>query len=312
MQTFLRALTAAAVFACAGAAWAQDSAPLKGPSGDDKSVPGETRKFGGPGGDRKERAAQMPVRHPMFMQALGILRGDKAGESVRLTAEQDEKIAGIDRDMKAKAEAFRAEHGEEIRGLVSKLTPEDKRRFAALLGQMGQPGRGGGEGAKGAGRPAAGQRKGVKRPNAERANKPAEGDDATMQTSDAAAAEQAREKLRTLMETAPRPEDAHKAIFGVLTEAQRPLVQTEIERMRKEMEQRAAEGGKQLDREKERAGRKLDKKEAEAMEGAAPTSIDDPRIPERMRERLKKLPEDQQQAALKRLWARLQVGKPKE
>lgn len=310
MQTILRALTAAAVLACAGATWAQDSAPLKGPSGDDKSVPGETRKFGGPGGDRKERAAQMPVRHPMFMQALDVLRGDKAEESVRLTAEQDEKIAGIDRDMKAKAEAFRAEHGEEIRGLVSKLTPEDKRRFAALLGQMGQPGRG--ERAKGAGRPAAGQREGVKRPNAERASKPAEGDDAMMQTPDAASAEQAREKLRTLMETAPRPEDAHKAIFGVLTEAQRPLVQAEIERMRKEMEQRAAEGGKQFDREKERAGRKLDKKEGEAMEGGAPTSIDDPRIPERMRERLKNLPEDQQQAALKRLWARLQEGKPKE
>lgn len=310
MQTFLRALTAAAVFACAGAAWAQDSTPLKGPSGDDKSVPGETRKFGGPGGGRKERAAQMPVRHPMFMQALGVLRGDKAEESARLTAEQDEKIAGIDRDMKAKAEAFRAEHGEEIRGLVSKLTPEDKRRFVALLGQMGQPGRG--EGAKGAGRPAAGQRGGVKRPNAERANKPAEGDDAMMQEPDAAGAEQAREKLRTLMETAPRPEDAHKAIFGVLTEAQRPLVQAEIERMRKEMEKRGAEGGKPFDREKERAGRKLDKKGAEAMEGGAPTSIDDLRIPERMRERLKNLPEDQQQAALKRLWARLQEGKPKE
>lgn len=310
MQTILRALTAAAVLACAGATWAQDSAPLKGPSGDDKSVPGETRKFGGPGGDRKERAAQMPVRHPMFMQALDVLRGDKAEEGVRLTPEQDEKIAGIDRDMKAKAEAFRSDHGEEIRGLVSKLTPEDKRRFAAILAQMGQPARG--EDAKGAGRPATGQRGGVKRPNAERANKPAGGDDAMMQEPDAAGAEQAREKLRTLMETAPRPEDAHKAIFGVLTEAQRPLVQAEIERMRKEMEKRGAEGGKQFDREKERAGRKLDKKEAEAMEGGAPTSIDDPRIPERMRERLKNLPEDQQQAALKRLWARLQEGKPKE
>jgi hypothetical protein len=285
----------------------QDKAPLKGPSGNDNSVPGETRRFAGQGGDRKERAAQAPVRHPMFMKALDVLRGD-ADASVRLTDAQEEGIRKADADLRDKTQAFRTEHQAQIRDLMSKLTPEDRRRFAALAGMMGN------DRADGRGqpqrRPAAGGQ--GKRPEGRPARAP-EGDG--MMT-DPAQSEAARDQLRALMETAPRPEDSHKAIFALLTDSQRPLVEKEIERLRTEMDKRAQEGGKQLDREAERAKRTLDKKDApdgksDAAGGKDITSIDDPRIPERARERLKNLPPEQQREALRRMRERLKQGQPK-
>jgi hypothetical protein len=306
----------------------QDKAPLKGPSGNDNSVPGETRRFAGQGGDRKERAAQAPVRHPMFMKALDVLRGD-ADASVRLTDAQEEGIRKADADLRDKTQAFRTEHQAQIRDLMSKLTPEDRRRFAALAGMMGNDradGRGqpqrrpaaGGQGKRPEGGEAGGQGKRPaaggegKRPEGRPARAP-EGDG--MMT-DPAQSEAARDQLRALMETAPRPEDSHKAIFALLTDSQRPLVEKEIERLRTEMDKRAQEGGKQLDREAERAKRTLDKKDApdgksDAAGGKDITSIDDPRIPERARERLKNLPPEQQREALRRMRERLKQGQPK-
>ena len=96
-----------------------DAAPLRGPSGNDHSVPGETGRFGGgASGDKKERAAQQPIRHPMFMKALDVLRAEQADAAVRLTSDQDAKIKAIDEAFRKQAEAFRTEHAAEVRGLV--------------------------------------------------------------------------------------------------------------------------------------------------------------------------------------------------
>lgn len=286
-----------------------DEAPLRGPSGNDHSVPGETGRFGGgASGDKKDRAAQQPIRHPMFMKALDVLRGEQADASVRLTSDQDAKIKTIDEAFRKQAETFRTEHAAEVRGLVSQLTPEDRRKFAQYMGLFG--GRDGagerakGDGAKGGGVKGGG--KAARRPDAT----PQDGNDAmTDAKPDPAAAEAARNKLREIVEAAPKPEETHKQIFGVLTDTQRPVVEKEIERMRQEMEKKAQEGGKQLDRAAQREGRKLDNKNQDQANAGAPTSIDDPRIPEKARERLKSLPADQQQAALRRMWERLQNQK---
>jgi hypothetical protein len=97
------------------------------------------------------------------------------------------------------------------------------------------------------------------------------------------------DRLRTIFEAAPQAAAAQAKVWGVLTDAQKPIVQAALERYRQDEEAR-------------RMGMNP---EAAPSAPARITSIDDPRIPERARERLKNLTPEQQQEALRRLNERL-------
>ena len=124
---------------------------------------------------------------------------------------------------------------------------------------------------------------------------------------DPAKAEDAKARLQELLESAPKPADTHAKMFAVLTDAQKPVLQKELDRLKKEVEDRqmAPKARKKVEG---RLGKDGKEPGAGAPDAGPITSIDDPRIPERMRERLKNMrPEDRQQA-LERLKERFRAG----
>jgi hypothetical protein len=97
----------------------------------------------------------------------------------------------------------------------------------------------------------------------------------------------ARERAKELLDQAPKPAEAHEKIMAILTDAQRPVFERALKEARKDFESRGADAGP-----KPAAGQ--------------PLTLDDPRIPERARERIKRLPPEQQEEALRRLRDRVQ------
>ncbi len=99
--------------------------------------------------------------------------------------------------------------------------------------------------------------------------------------------QEARARLKELFAEAPKLEQARAKMWGVLSEPQRKLVEAELVKVREDMSAKAVDQNK--------------KKKAEAGGADKPVNIDDPRIPEKARERLKNLPPEQREEALKRL-----------
>ncbi|MDX2132201.1 MAG: hypothetical protein SFY69_09120 [Planctomycetota bacterium] len=293
----------------AGSALAQQSspppAPLKGPEVKDGGVPGENRKLsGGNPVGRERREAPTPQR--VFMRAFDVLRGEKAPAEVRLTADQQELIESIDAEFRKEMDEFRAANGAEVRGLMKDLPEGERRRVLEMLGAP-RP-----EGGAPEGRRPGQRRPGAKPPQGERPaeapmDAPADGmmdaPAGERPTDEATAA--ARARLREIMEAAPKPADTQAAMFGVLTEAQKPVFQKELERVKAEVQQRR--GPREVERNIEK-----DKFPGKAPgAGDKPLTLDDPRIPERVRERIKSLPPERQAEALQRLQERLRNAQPK-
>lgn len=214
--------SACLVAAAAGSALGQAKQPpaadpvLKGPSVSDAGVPGEQRRFAGPGGARDRRAGEIP--HRLFMRAVDSLRGDGADASVRLSDDQAARIRAINAEFESAAQSFREEHARELKEMVQSLPPEDRRRVAELIG--GRPG------------PVA------ERIRARDAQAPAPTkSDRPMQEASPQQAEQARARLRELFEQAPKPADAHAKVYAVLNDAQKKAVGESIEKARRELEQ---------------------------------------------------------------------------
>lgn len=273
-----------------------DRTPLRGPSGDDKSPRGEQRPFSNSPKGGKEARDGLGYPPQLFMQAVGVLRQEGAAEP--LSAEQEASIKKIMEATRASMQAFKNDHAEEIRALASKLSPEERRRAMALLGGAGD---------------ARGERAIRAQTDKKAAKRPPTGDDAMTEGEkpDPKQAEEAKARLREIMAGAPKVEDSHKSVYALLTNGQRASVDAELARLREAFAKDRDEKGRSFDKAKDEAQRKLDKKDAPAVapEGDAPTSLDDPRVPERLRERIKNLPEDQQARALRRAWERLKQEK---
>ncbi|GJQ29511.1 MAG: hypothetical protein HBSAPP03_13950 [Phycisphaerae bacterium] len=250
--------------------------PLKGPTVKDGSVPGENRSFAGGGKGLRDRA-QQETPHRLFMAALNALRGEKADTAMRLSPEQDEKLRAIDREFQASVEAYKTEHAAEFRDLVANLPLEDRKRVGEFFGGR---------------RPAA-----LVRPNAPQ-GEPMD----AMKDADPKAVEAARGRLRELIAGAPQPSEVHAKMYAVLSESQRPAFQAELERLKKDMLDRRAPG---------KVEKQVDKKSPDAAKDDGPMRLDDPRIPEAARERIKALPPDQQREAFRKLRERLRNTQPK-
>jgi hypothetical protein len=256
-----------------------DDPALKGPAVKESGVPGENRQFGDGKVRNKDRMGT-EIPHRLFMKALDVLRGDSADASVRLSAEQDSKIKAINDAFMDSIAKYRADHQAEAKELIQQLPPDEQRKAREFLGREAR-----GLDIKA---PKLADKKG-KAPDAS-------ADDMSTQA-DPKKAEEAKAKLRELFQGAPKPADTHTQIFAVLSDPQKAAFQKEMDRLRKEQQDKAGE-------------RRLDRKNAQKDSAAAKDiDINDPRIPEQMRERLKNMSPDERQQALERLNERIKRGK---
>lgn len=207
-----------------------DGRPLGGPRVKDGGVPGEHRRFvDGERREGKDRARPIPQR--AFMRAFEVLRDDGAGAN-KLTSEQDASLKTIGEQFRSKVEAYRDANKAEVEQLIKDLPEPEARRARAFLavaremyaegGERGPRGERGGE--------ARGERRG-------RGEGRGKGDAPKLSPE----GEKARERLRELLQGAPKLEDVHAQMFGVITLDQRALVEKELGRLRDEMEKRRGE-----------------------------------------------------------------------
>lgn len=204
-----------------GGALGQSEAPkdedaLKGPQVD-KGAPG-SRKFGSKSGN-PNREAQVNLR--TINRALGVLRSEEAGEN-RLTADQEAELKTAMETFRKDVETFHASHQSEIRSLMEKMTPKDRR---TVMARMQAAGINAGKGERGEGRPG-----GKGQPPADLQDGMQDG----MQEADDAASKAAMTELRKLMEGAPKPADVQVKVWKTLTEAQQGVLKKEMERLAKE------------------------------------------------------------------------------
>lgn len=279
---------------------AQDVAPtLKGPEVKDNSIPGQKRSFGD--GDKGAKGAARPLAMPAMNKALDVLRGENAGEN-KLSADQESQI-------KADFDAFRTTtveyldaHRAELTTLRSQLSPQDRARADQALNE-GKNLRLGKNGIKGKDKPESKPAKSDSKQNKKNADAP-EADpmmDPAENKVDAETSAKARARLAEILAGRPKPEDTQAKVFARLTEAQRKLVQEEIARLRQEMEKRAK------DAKGAGAGSLVDELKGKSAEEI----MNDPRVPERLRERLKNMTPEEREHAIKRLKeSGLEGGRP--
>lgn len=240
-----RVLVAAGAWALvslAGTSLAQGQPPadnvLGGPKVKDNSVPGAKSRFAAGKGDKKDRALDRGIPPGVYVKALDVLRADQASEGVRLTPEQDEKIRAIQRDFIDSERDYIQGHRQELMALRADLPPEMRARVDERLRSIK---------AFEKGRPKDGDKKG-KRPQGERPDEPM--DDRMNDTmrddgakTDPAAAAKARDRLMQIFDEAPKPKDAQSKVWALLTDAQRPVLQAEIERLQKQGGKGGIDGG---------------------------------------------------------------------
>lgn len=344
MRSNVRGLvTGLMLMALAGGATAQPSSDkqgdpvLRGPRITDNSAPGERGSFGG---SRGKGAQQRPIPQPVFMKAVMTLNADGAPAETRLSAEQEDQLKAIEQEFRDSQREFIKQHRDEVRELSGQLPPEDRARLRELIGAQGGEGGRLGKSLKDApGKPPSrGGKKNAEKPEAEKA--PDEMMAPPTEMSGAKPDEQqvqaAREKFKSLMEQAPRLEQARGKMWAVLSEPQRQAVEGEIKKVREEMQARqieeskkkkAAGGGKGADKSpdakntdepvRKRPGSGDAKRRPDAKGGPAldnpPVAIDDSRIPAKVRERLKDLPPEQREEAIKKIRENraAQADKPK-
>ncbi len=298
-------VTAAVLAGLCGHAAAQDSgkdkAPpadngvLRGPQVRDNSVPGTRGKFGG-AGNQKDQRAQQPIPPRMMMEAVGVLKKDPTPQELRLTAEQETKLQAVQEDFRAKQKAFVDQHREEIMKLRAELGPDARKKMDERLRSLpGFGGRGGGPdgvpGDNAKGRP-------ERRPG--KGGAPGPGGDDAMKEASPADQSAALAKLKELAEKAPDAKDAQTRAWAVLTDGQKPIVEKELARLRKEGGGRGPGGP-------EAGGPGGDRLPPGVI--GADGKVDMSKLPPRLRERLEKMTPQEREKAIQRLKERVDAGR---
>lgn len=200
---------------------------LGGPKVKDNSVPGAKSRFSTGKGDKKDRALDRGIPPGVYMRALESLRSEQASEGVRLTKEQDEKIHAITREFMESERAYIQQHRDELASLRNDLPPDMRKRVDERLKSLKAFERGA---------PKEGEKK-VKKGQPVPPPSEAAPDEPMMDKgapADPKKAEAARDRLEQIFENAPKPKDAQSKVWALLTDAQRPVLQAEIERLKKE------------------------------------------------------------------------------
>ncbi len=273
---------------------AQDATPpivpvLKGPEVKDNSLPGQKRTFGEKGANAKR--GEMPTPMPLVMRAFEVVRGEQAGE-LKLTEEQDQKVKAAFEDHAKATREFMEKNREESEKLRAQLSPEDRAKFEAAIREGGRELKAGKTEFKGK---AKGAKDGAK-----------DGTEDAMKEEkkvDPEAAAKARARLMEIYAQRPKPEDAQVKAFAVLNEAQRTAVQAQLARAKEELGKRGAANAKGAKKVTE--GLKLD---GPATSKTPEEIMNDPKVPERLRERLKNMSPADREAAIKRYMEQARNG----
>lgn len=261
---------------------AKDEPALKGPAVKDNSLPGQKRTFGEGGKERK--AGDRPIPLPVIMKALDSIRGEQAGEN-RLTPDQDARLKAGFEEFQASTRAYLEKNREEIASLRSQLSAEDRAKFDQAFGGQGRALQ-----AKKTGFKGKAPKNGEKSPD--KSPEKAPGDEmmnpGETPMVDAEASAKARARLMEIYAGRPKPEDAQAKAWAVLTEAQRKVVQEEVAKAQKESAKKPGKpaGGAPV---------------GDLKNKTADEIMNDPRLPEKLRERLKNMTPEQREDAIKRL-----------
>lgn len=259
------------------AAFAQDAGKeqdsLGGPKVKDNSVPGQTRQFAG---GSREKGAPRPLPPMAMMRAIGSLDEPDAPEGLALTEDQKAQLKSIRDEQQTLMRVYVEQHKDEILTLRDQLPERERRRVDGFLngpangpdGPRGERGpKGGAEGrpeGKPQGRPDDAPMDEM--PRGERGRKVRGGAPEGEPSPEAVAA---RQRLRELMEGAPKPEDAQAKAMAVLTPAQQEHVKAQLEEIRAKMQDRQGEGrGEGGPR--ERMLEKLSPEDREKLKGLSP------------------------------------------
>lgn len=254
---------------------ADEKPVLKGPEVKDNSLPGTRGQFAPGNNARGKDALAMRGPNPrLFRQAVMSLKNEQTPEDLRLTPTQEQALNLITDDTRRTAEEYRGKHMDEVRELMKDLSPQDRQKAEMLLRMAGgRPGPGGPE-ARQQGGPRRGEGFRPEGPNGRPQGGPKEGPDGEMMPpplkdgpaakgeakpdADAkplteeekqekeAKAERAKARLKEIMESAPKPQDAESRVYAVLTDGQKALVEKRMTEMQAQQQKQAAErrGGK--------------------------------------------------------------------
>jgi hypothetical protein len=263
-------------------AMAQEPA-LQGPKVEDDAAPGVKRSFGeGEGGAvRRMRLAPQALNEALE----GVLRQD-APADIKATPEQAEQLKAIRADFRKQMAEYQRSQREEIAKLRREYASSSGDKPAELMDEMQDeskkaPAAGGG-----------GRRIAAGLENLDEAG---------------------RERLRKIMDGAPKAEDVYVKAWAILTPSQRTHVEASIEQFKAEAEKREAERyvEKRLKDRREGAGQA----DAKAKDGSQPAGERGGVSPER-RERLmrilSRMTPEQQDQLLERLEARMREGSGNE
>jgi hypothetical protein len=314
MKVACHMLVIAGLLRCACAHTVEPDAPanpLSGPTVREPGVPGNSTTFTG----RGRREGERVIDHRTFLKALESLRDGSVAAEVRLTREQEEQLARIERDYRLAIRAYFEKNLNDIR---------DMRDVLEIRGD--QP-------------PTESSiRKGIDelRRNIVGAQP---GADDTM--SDAAIKDAAREKARRIYQGAPSANDVHQRIWKLLLPAQRDLLTSTLDALvaQQEAQRRAflspgammtdATSADPMNSMSDMAtkpamgampgamngtmgmGNSADSKtnDPASLLGMDPAKIaaDDPRLPERVRRRIRSMKPDARAEAIGRYLADLKL-----
>lgn len=175
--------------------------PLSGPSVREPGVPGNSTTFTGNG----RRDGERTIDHRTFLKAIEALRDASSPADVRLTRDQDDLIAAIEREFRIATRAYFEKNLNDIR---------DVRDVLQIRGDQ----------------PATEStiRKGVDQLRRNIVGSE-QGDDDSM--SEAAIKEAAREKARRIYQGGPRASEAHSRVWKMLRPAQRDALSAKIDEL---------------------------------------------------------------------------------
>ncbi|MBK7403438.1 MAG: hypothetical protein IPJ41_02090 [Phycisphaerales bacterium] len=128
-------LTLLALAASAGLAQPANEGVLRGPTVKPREVPGVQEQYV-PGDLGRFASRERPTPLPVFIQELRQIAAPDAPEAVRLSGEQADAIRAELRAFAEDAAAFLKAHGPEIRQLAADLPREQRPRVAAEVGGL--------------------------------------------------------------------------------------------------------------------------------------------------------------------------------
>jgi hypothetical protein len=257
---------------------ADDPMPLSGPAVREGSVPGDAKAFsGGPG---RRREGDRPLAHRTFLQALRILQEAPADSQLHLSTEQATRLRELEKGYEKELRTYFEKHRDEIikakdtLGLKTEVgAGDDFRRGIEGLRKEFE------ETQKAA--LAIKKKKDAEEPMSEDGQREAE--------------QAAREKLKQLYTNAPKAGDVHTKQWALLSEVQQKAVTDELARMREQEE---------TDRREYLTKRDTLKQELEdVIAGKKELDINDPRLPEKIRERLAPMNAEQRRQAIAKFLA---------